>query len=255
MRERQAEARYREVMPESNRASFKTFGRLRGSNAFEWPSGPIGAVMIRRFKTSQILLAVLFGVGIATLGYGQRPFPGPGPRNPGKINKQARLPNPRINRNPANDATPNNNRQLRMRQQIMREIGITQDQQARIREVLRSHEDARIASNRRLREARRALDEAVMSAQFDEALIQRRAEDLAAAEVNQIKLQSKIRTEVRRVLTADQVNRFNQLEEEMRTRVREQKRREMQQDQPSARPPDESEEFDLTRLLFWSNQN
>ncbi len=205
--------------------------------------------MIIRSNTSRILLAALLALGVVDIGYSQRPFPGQGPRNPGRVNKQDRLPNARINRNPSNNANPNNNRQIRMRQQIMREIGITQDQQMRIREVLRSHEASRIESNRRLREARRALDQAVMSSQFDEALIQHRAEDLAAAQVNQTKIQSKIRTEVRKVLTADQVNRFNQLEEEMRTRIRDQKRREMQQDEPPAHPPEDSE-FDLAELLW-----
>ena len=207
--------------------------------------------MISRIKTSQITFAVLAILSISSLGFSQRPFPGQGPRNPAKVNKQDRLPNPRLNRNPGNAAKLNNNREIRMRQQIMREIGITQDQQVRIREILRSHEDERIASNRRLREARRALDQAVMNSQFDEGLIQRRSEDLAAAQVSHTKLQAKIRTDVRRVLTTDQVNKFNQLEDEMRTRIRDQKRQEMQ-DQPPSRPPGESQ-FDLTELLWPDN--
>ena len=204
--------------------------------------------MISRLRTSKIALTGLVVFGIATMcqgGPGQRPFPGgQGQKNPGRVNN--RTPNGRIDRKA--DAKLANNRQVRMRQQMMREIGISQDQQMRIREILRSHEDARIASNRRLREARHALDQAVMRAQFDETLIQRRVEDLAAAQVNHTKLQSRIRTEVRKVLTAEQVNKFNQLEDEMRNRIREQKRQEMQ-DQPSARPPQELE-FDLTRLLW-----
>ena len=203
--------------------------------------------MISRSKTSQIALTGFVVFGIATMGLGQRPFPrGQGQRNPGRVNN--RIPNGRIDRRAGNDAKLANNRQVRMQQQIMREIGISQDQQVRIREILRSHEDARIASNRRLREARRALDQAVMSAQFDETLIQRRAEDLAGAQVSHTKLQSRIRTEVRRVLTTEQVNKFNQLEDEMRTRIREQKRLEMQ-DQPPTRPPQEPE-FELTQFLW-----
>ena len=206
-------------------------------------------MMIGRPKTSQMLLTGLFIICVTVAGYSQRPFPAQRPRNPAK---QDRLPNPKINRNPGNNPA---NRQLRMRQQILRDIGISEGQQMRIREVLRSHEDDRIAGNRRLRQARRALDEAVMSSQIDEGLIQRRADELAAAQANQIRLQSRIRTEVRKVLTPEQVNKFNQLEEEMRNRIREQRRQEMQQEQPATKPPDtpDQSEFDLTQLLWPAN--
>jgi Spy/CpxP family protein refolding chaperone len=117
-----------------------------------------------------------------------------------------------------------------LKQRLMQAIGLTPEQHARIQEIRRSHEDEIIATGRRLREARRQLDRAIMSEQYDEALINRQAEELARAQADKIRLDARIRAQVRGVLTTEQVVRFHQLEREMRQRMREQQREEREQE-------------------------
>jgi Spy/CpxP family protein refolding chaperone len=119
--------------------------------------------------------------------------------------------------------------QQRMRAEILRQIRLTPEQQMRLMEIRRSHEDELISAGRRVRQARQALEQAIMNEHYDEALIRRRAEELAAAQAESIKLQAQIRAEVRKVLTADQVRRYVELEREFRRRQREMRQNKLQE--------------------------
>jgi Spy/CpxP family protein refolding chaperone len=145
----------------------------------------------------------------------------------------------------------------RLQQMVMQAIGLTPDQHARINDIHRGHDDERIAAGRRVRQARQALDRAVMSEQYNEAAVRRATEELAAAQGDRIRLESRIRSEVRNVLTADQVMRFHQFEREFRRRMRQQQLEQQQQTEQeketrteSARPPQQLDELDLMSLLF-----
>ena len=161
--------------------------------------------------------------------------------------------NPPLGRRPG--ALGRNQEQKRLLQQrLMQAIGLTPLQRARMYQIRTGHDDEVIAAGRRLRQARRSLDLAIMSERYDEAAVQRATEELAAAQSDKIKLDSKIRSEVRSVLTPDQVTRFHQLERQMRQEMKQQNLEDREKGTeptpPSSRPPlgaDEDELIDLLR--------
>ena len=189
---------------------------------------------------------------------------GGGRVNPGLGRQGNRFPNqrkldrppfggPQLGRRPG--ALARNQEQKRLLQQrLMQAIGLTPDQHARMQEIRRGHDDEVIAAGRRLRQARRSLDLAIMSERYDEATVRRTTEELAAAQADKIKLDSKIRSEVRGVLTPDQVVRFHQLERQMRQEMKQQNLQERDRDTqepatpPTSRPPlgaDQNDPLDL----------
>src|SRR6185503_18589037 len=145
-------------------------------------------------------------------------------------------------------------KKAQLQRRVMQAIGLTPDQNSRIRDIHLSHDDERIAAGRRLRQARQALDRAVMSERYDESAVRRATEELASAQGDKIRLESRIRSEVRNVLTTDQVIRFHQFEREFRRQMRQQQLEQQQQmleeRQENTRPPQEFEQLDLMSLLF-----
>ncbi|HEY0386708.1 MAG TPA: Spy/CpxP family protein refolding chaperone [Pyrinomonadaceae bacterium] len=178
---------------------------------------------------------------------GQRRFPR-GPNRP--------LPDPQANRQPG----ANQVKKQRLRQMVMQRLALTPDQRVRMQEIRRSHEDETISTGRRLRQARAALDRAIMSESYNEDAVRRATEELAAAQADKIRLESRIRSQVRGVLTSEQVLEFNRLQREMRREMQQQKRG-MQQDRtgpaeplvPTSRPPLDNDDRDLLSLLTFEN--
>lgn len=134
------------------------------------------------------------------------------------------LPQPGRNR-PAN---PNILKKQQLHQRVIQAIGLTDTQRMRIQEIRRSHDDDVIAAGRRVRQARQALDRAIMSESYNESEVRRATEALAAAQADKIRLDSTVRAQVRGVLTNDQVQRFHQLQREMRRDIREQQQKEQE---------------------------
>ena len=161
--------------------------------------------------------------------------------------------NPRLGRRPG--ALPRNQEQKRLLQQrLMRAIGLTPEQHTRMQEIRRGYDDEVIAAGRRLRQARRSLDLAIMSERYDEATVRRATDELAAAQADKVRLESKIRAEVRSVMTSDQVTRFHQLERQMRQELRQRNLEEREKElgepaPPSPRPPLGKDEGELIDLL------
>lgn len=120
----------------------------------------------------------------------------------------------------------NQTRKRELQRRLMQAIGLTPEQHQRMQEIRRSHEDEAITAGRRLRQARQSLDRAIMSEPYNEAAVRQATEELAAAQADKIRLESRIRAQVRGVLTPDQVMRFHQLERQMRREMREQKEQE-----------------------------
>ena len=167
-----------------------------------------------------------------------------------------------MNRTPLGDAqlgrqpNPNQARKRELQRRLMQAIGLTPEQHQRMQEIRRSHEDEAITAGRRLRQSRQALDRAIMSEPYNEAAVRQATEELASAQADKVRLESRIRAQVRGVLTSDQVVRFHQLERQMRREMREQRQQEkemMQQgfNAPEPREPLEPEEADLISLLFF----
>jgi Spy/CpxP family protein refolding chaperone len=111
----------------------------------------------------------------------------------------------------------------KMQEQIMRAIGLRPDQVARMNEIRRGFDDEIIASGRRIRETRRALDRVIMSERFDQESFDRHAEEYAKAQADNVRLQARIRAQIRGVLTPEQVIRFNELERKLRRERRDEK--------------------------------
>lgn len=178
----------------------------------------------------------------------------------GQVRRNNRLPGGQrgINRPPFGVPQPGRNRPLnpnqlkrqQLQQRVMQAIGISPEQRMRMQEIRRNHDDEVISAGRRLRQARQALDRAIMSEQFNEAEVRRATEALAAAQADKTRLDASVRTQVRGVLTAAQVQRFHQFQREMRREIREQQRDEQKEMGPNGnRNVPDLEEFDLL-LLF-----
>ncbi|MFL6277740.1 MAG: Spy/CpxP family protein refolding chaperone [Blastocatellia bacterium] len=179
----------------------------------------------------------------------RRPFP------PGGVNRPP-LNNPQANRQPgANQA-----RKQRLQQMLMQRLDLRPEQRMRMQKIRRSHDDEVISAGRRLRQARAALDRAIMSESYNEDAVRRATEELAAAQADKIRLEARIRSQVRGVLTSEQVLEFNRLQRELRREMQQQKRG-MQQDRtgpaeplvPTSRPPLDDDDFDLLSLLVFEN--
>ncbi|HJQ71609.1 MAG TPA: Spy/CpxP family protein refolding chaperone [Blastocatellia bacterium] len=207
-----------------------------------------------------VIVSALFGAQTSALSQ----FRGPKARQeggrPGKFNRRL----DRVNRPPLPDPQPDRPAQRRpglgpeqkrrLQQQLMQAIGLTDDQRTRMADIRRSHEDALISAGRRLRQARQALDRAIMNEQYDEALIHQRADELAAAQADMIRLQTRVRAQVRSVLTSEQVTKFNELERRLRRQMREQRENQMNGESQSTtgpRTPPDLEDLDLVSLLLF----
>lgn len=176
------------------------------------------------------------------------------------------LPGGRVNRGPLGGAQGNRlpgakqNRRQQLQRLVMQRLGLTPDQRMRMQEIRRGHDDEVITTGRRLRQARAALDRAIMNDTYNEDAVRRATEELAAAQGDKIRLESRIRSQVRGVLTPAQVQEFHQLERELR-REMQQQRREMQERQmgggepinPPARPPLDDDDLDLVGVLLFEN--
>ncbi len=176
----------------------------------------------------------------------------------GQIRRNNRLPVGQrgVNRPPFGipqaGRNPNQLRKQQLQQRVMQAIGLTPAQRLRIQEIRQSHDDDLISAGRRLRQARQALDRAIMSESYSEPEVRRATEALAAAQADKIRLDANVRAQVRGVLTSDQVQRFHQLQREMR---RDMMKEQQQKDQEKEMGPQgpgtpKLEDIDLADLLL-----
>jgi Spy/CpxP family protein refolding chaperone len=222
-------------------------------------------------KKLSISIALAITLTAATTALAQRQPVGGGQRQPGAGGGKQRpnrtpnifLPGGKANNRPQiglpGNARPRlgPNQKRQIQQRVMQEIGLTSEQRVRLMDIPRNHEDQIIAAGRRIREARRELDRALRSEQFDQRLIDQRIEEFAAAQAAQARINARLRAEMRQVLTPEQMIRLNDIEKRLRREMREQVEREQketgsQEDNPPARrPPAGPLEFDIISLLFF----
>jgi len=93
----------------------------------------------------------------------------------------------------------------------LRQLGLTPDQVQKIRAINLDLKDERQAANMKLREAQRALTEAVESPTPDENLIAQRSREVAEAQANTIRLRSLTEARVLQVLTPDQRTKLREI--------------------------------------------
>jgi Spy/CpxP family protein refolding chaperone len=217
---------------------------------------------MKNFLTAPFSLAI--ALSIASIGASGQVRPNKGIRGPAPIDAQIRrnnrLPGQRgVNRPPFGvgqqgrngPLNPNQMKKQELQRRVMQAIGLRPEQRMRMQEIRRSHEDELIGAGRRLRQARQALDRAIMSEPYSEAEVRRATEELAAAQADKVRLDANVRSQVRNVLTPDQVQRFHQLQREMRREMKEQQQEQEKEKKPqgisNVTMPDEN---DLAELLL-----
>lgn len=144
----------------------------------------------------------------------------------GKVVAQTTQSQPQTDANPqqSQPAQPNAAPDLRF-------LGLSQDQIQKIRAINAELKDERQQAGLRLRQARRALAEAVESPTPDEALISQRSRELAEAQAVTIRLRSLTEARILQVLTPDQRARLREI------RQRNQELGRMGQQQPNGLGP------------------
>jgi Spy/CpxP family protein refolding chaperone len=108
-------------------------------------------------------------------------------------------------------------------------LNLTPDQVQKIRTINMDLKDERQTANQKLRQAQRALAEAVESPTPDEALIAQRSREVAEAQANTIRLRSLTEARILQVLTPEQRMKLR----EMRQRNLAQRRANQQQQSPN----------------------
>jgi len=123
---------------------------------------------------------------------------------------------------------------------LLRQLDLSDEQRAQVRQVMESHSDALKALGDRLQAAHRAENDAVTAAQFDEQLVRAKAADLAAVMADASVLHARIHGEVFAVLTPEQQAKAAELKAQFQARAeqfRQQVRERVKERRQRATPP------------------
>ena len=119
---------------------------------------------------------------------------------------------------------------------MLRQLDLSEDQRAQVKQVMDSHRAELQAIGEKLRAAHKAQQDAVTAAQFDEQAVRTQAAELATLTADAAVLQAKVHSEVFAVLTPEQQAkaaelkvqreaRMQQVRERVRDRVKERRQR------------------------------
>lgn len=86
----------------------------------------------------------------------------------------------------------------------IRELNLTPEQRAQIREIRQENQEERATINRRLRQANQVLEQTLDEDNPDEDLVERRVREVALLQAAQMRLRVLSEVRIRRVLTAEQ---------------------------------------------------
>ena len=106
---------------------------------------------------------------------------------------------------------PNVNRPRENRGDLFRQLGLSPEQIQQIRKMNIERRPQTNEAQRRLREANRALDEAIYADQVDDAEFEARLKDFQSAQAEIQRLRFTNELSVRRILTPEQLVRFREL--------------------------------------------
>jgi periplasmic protein CpxP/Spy len=120
---------------------------------------------------------------------------------------------------------------------MLRQLDLTDEQRAQVRQVMDSHRDELRAIGERVMAAHGAQRAAVTAPQFDEQAVRTRAAELAAAEADAAVLQAKVHSEVFAVLTPEQQAKAAQLKAQREARAQQRQERFKQRQQRRVTPP------------------
>ena len=96
------------------------------------------------------------------------------------------------------------------------QLRLTPDQRQAIRQIVAENKDERQTTNRRVREANVALDQALDAEPSDESVIEQRINELAAAQTAQLRLRIQTEMKIRRILRAEQIATLRRLRLQVR---------------------------------------
>ena len=100
-------------------------------------------------------------------------------------------------------------------------LNLTPDQMVRIREIRQQNAVDAQTIRRRVRQAQRALDQAIYSDNASEADIEQRTRELVEAQAVEVRLRAMTELSIRRVLTSEQLNIFRRIRQERMNAQRE----------------------------------
>ncbi|HMF57512.1 MAG TPA: Spy/CpxP family protein refolding chaperone [Pyrinomonadaceae bacterium] len=109
---------------------------------------------------------------------------------------------------------------------LLRQLNLTPEQVERIRSIQQQSRDERRLAGERLREAQRALDEAIYRDNVDETLVEQRTRELAVAQADAARLRATTELRIRRVLTPEQIITFRMIRQRAQQVRREERRME-----------------------------
>jgi Spy/CpxP family protein refolding chaperone len=108
------------------------------------------------------------------------------------------------------------------RGQLLKQLGLTRQQAMALRRLNADRKFAMDAAQAKLRQANRALDQAIYADQINEADVQARLKDAHEAQAEVVRIRTMNELAVRRLLTPEQLGRFRQMRqrfEEARQKV------------------------------------
>lgn len=114
---------------------------------------------------------------------------------------------------------------------LFEQLGLSREQIQQIRRINQERQPLMREAQERLRDATRALDQAIYADKLSEEDIQASLKDVQTAQAEVVKIRSMTELEVRKILTAEQLAKFIKLREEG-MREREQRRME-NEDRPN----------------------
>lgn len=97
---------------------------------------------------------------------------------------------------------------------LIRQLNLTPEQREQIRSIREASQTERAAINQSLRKANQALDETLNSENPDEAVIEQRVRDVAAAQASAMRMRILTEIRIRRVLTPEQRNVLRALQQQ-----------------------------------------
>lgn len=96
------------------------------------------------------------------------------------------------------------------------QLNLTPEQRQRIRMIFEENKDERQMTNRRVREANVALDQALDAEPIDENIVEQRLNDLAAAQAAQMRMRIRTEMKIRRELNPAQLATLRRLRLQVR---------------------------------------
>lgn len=112
---------------------------------------------------------------------------------------------------------------------LLRVLNLTPEQRAQVSAIRRETEPQARLLGARLREARRALDEAIYAANPGEEVIEERVRGLGAAQTAVVRLRSLTELRIRRVLSPGQLDAFRRLQRRAQRQTRTLRRQRLNQ--------------------------